>query len=42
MHSAPFAEFLEFNFARDKFAILARPIVNAATLRTGELEELIL
>lgn len=32
MRSAPFAELLQFNFACDKLAILARPIIDAVAL----------
>ena len=40
--SAPFAELLEFDLFGDEFLILARPIVGAAALRTGEFYELVL
>ncbi len=39
---APFAVLLELNFARDKLPVLARPVVDAVTLRTRESEKLIL
>ncbi len=39
---APFAIFLEFYLARDEFAVLARPIVDAVAFRAGEFEKLIL
>ncbi len=32
MHSAPFAEFLQLDFARDKLAVLARPVINSVAL----------
>ena len=35
---APTAELLEFNLAGDKFAVLACPIINTATLRACEFE----
>ena len=34
MSPAPFAVLLKLNFARDKLAVLARPIIDATALRT--------
>lgn len=42
MSSAPLTVLLQFNFACHKLAVLARPIVNTATLGTGKFKELIL
>lgn len=42
MSFTPFAVFLEFYFARDELAILARPIIRTVALRTRESEKLIL
>ena len=39
---APFAVLLEIDFALDKLAILARPVINAGTLGAGQFEKLIL
>jgi len=38
----PFAVLLELNFARDKFTVLAGPVVGAVALPTCESEKLIL
>ena len=38
MNLTPTAELLELNLASDKFAVLACPIINTATLRTGEFK----
>src|SRR3989344_3591308 len=42
MHPAPFAEFLEFYLALHELPILARPIVRARALLTGQFYQLIL
>lgn len=42
MSATPFAVFLELNFARDKLAVLARPVVNPVTFRTRYSDELLL
>ncbi len=39
---APLAKFLELDFTLDKFLVLARPIVGALALTTGEFDELFL
>ncbi len=39
---APFAVFLDIDFALDELAVLAGPIIDAAALRAGEFEKLIL
>lgn len=40
--SAPFAEFFEFDFSLDEFAVFARPVVYVSALGAAELYELIL
>ena len=42
MRAAPFAVLLQFNFARDKLAVFARPVINPITLRTRYSNELVL
>jgi len=42
MNLAPAAILLEFYFARDKLAVLARPIIGATALTAREFEKLIL
>ena len=42
MSFTPLAVFLQFYFARNKLPVLARPVVDAVTLRTREFEKLIL
>jgi len=42
LRPAPFAELFELYFARDKLAVLARPIIGASALAAGESEKLVL
>ena len=42
MSLAPFAVLLEIDFALDKLAVLARPVIDAAALGAGQFEKLIL
>lgn len=42
MSPAPFAILLELDLARDKLAVLARPVIRASALTAGEFEKLIL
>ena len=42
MSPAPFAEFLQFNFARDKLAVLPRPVIYAVAFTASDFYELFL
>ena len=42
LRAAPLAVFLEFYFAGNQLAVLARPIINTAALRACEFDELVL
>ena len=42
LSSAPFAELLEFDFALDKFAVFAGPVIDASAFGASEFYELIL